>query len=180
MQFATGCWEDTSKTCEEKLTRDELNKCLPLSASMPCPIENMRYFATMANIVSRENTAKCYLVDIENGRTTTVRIYLISDREGLDRVHRWLLHNGKKLQERSNVAMLPQVLPWHNELLQYDINGGAVSCIADYAERDEYKRLVTIFRESGSQVDTLPGRKPPLVQGRDGQFSIEWIVNEEK
>ena len=98
----------------------------------------------------------------------------------MDQVYRWLIRNGKRLDEESNVANLPQIFPWHNELLQYAKNGDATSYIADYAEPEEYKKLVVIFRDYGRQVDTLPGRKPPSLQGPDGQFPIEWVDDKEK
>jgi hypothetical protein len=147
---------------------------LPVAASKPCPIEKMRYFTTTKDIIAREATEKYYLVDIKDGHATKLKVYLLDDGEAMDRVHRWLTANGKRLEERSNIAMLPQILPWHNELLQCDRNGNVVSCMADYCEAEEYERLVALFRDSGRQVNTVPGRKPPVVKDSGKQISIEW------
>jgi hypothetical protein len=189
MQFIGGCRDNVTKTCSKDSTNhsndaddpdnlddsDIRGKRPPVTFSAPCPFENISYFMTREMIIPRENTSKYYLVDMENGTNAKPRIYLLDDRETIGRVHRWLVRNGEELEKKSNVANLPQIFPWHNELLQYAKNGDAVSYIADYAEPEEYKKLAKMFRDRGSQVETMPGRKPPLIQGLDGQFPIEWI-----
>lgn len=182
MQFITGCGENTPGMCSKNsATRsDDWDKLLPTTVSKPCPINNLTFFGTRKQIIRQDNTVKCYFVDFDNGHKAKPRIYLLDDRARMDQVHHWLERNGKKLEEKSNVANIPQMFPWHNELLQYAKNGEAVSYIADYAEPDEYKKLVTIFRDYGRQVDTVPGRKPPLLKGPDGQFPIEWIDDKVK
>jgi hypothetical protein len=178
MQFITGCGENASRTCtgNSRNRSDEWDESLPVTVSEPCPIDNLTYFGRREHIVSQEDTAKYYLVDIANGRMTQLRIYLLDDQEDMKRVHRWLVHNGQRLEEKSNVANLPQIFPWHNELLQYAKNGNAVSYIAGYAEPDEYRKLVTIFRKCGRQVDTVPGRRPPKVKASEKQIPIEWCA----
>lgn len=156
---------------------EKLFPFLPFTYSEPCPFKSITFFTTEEQIIPREKTAKFYLVNIETGQIPKERVYLVDDQEAIKRVYRWLEQNGERLEKENNVALpFPDRFPWHHELLQYAANGDAVS----YSKLDlnagpgEHEKLLAIFRECGTQVKKLPGRKPPKVSDRI--VPIEWEI----
>lgn len=124
MCFFEGCGENPTNTYNKDLSETPIKSSgikFPIPASEPCPLKNIRIFTLSTSIISRENTAKYYLVDIDRHPLKIV-IYILEDRLAMDQAHYWLEENGKRLAEKSTVALNPSTLPWHEELLQFDKN----------------------------------------------------------
>jgi hypothetical protein len=142
--------------------------------SPKCPLKTVRYFSKKRDVIPREETEKYYLITVEQGNPTNITIYLLDDAGVMDRVYRWLMQNCEELEDKGNVARIPQIFPWSNELQQFGRDGHSVSYVVSDAGRAEYERLVSLFQESGRLVETVPGRKPPKKYRDFEAIPIDW------
>ena len=137
----------------------------------------MQYFGRGSDVIPRNQTTKYYLIDLDNEDPRKISIYLLEVADAMDQVHQWVMRNSRELEAKSNVARIPQINPWCNQLQQFGKDGHAVSYEADDVGRAEYEKLTAIFRKHGKRVGTVPGRKPPKPLEDSLAIPIDWDVD---